>query len=343
MMTSIRRSFVFPLALLVAFFGTGCESSVDSSDAPDLSAETKAASAILPADARMTAMVDLKSLRENGPDRVREMVSDGLMAGASEQAARMEAFLEDSGIDPSTDIDRMYMAVSEENGRETPSFVVYGSFDRDRVEESVRSSFGDDLTQTVHDRTTIFEASADRGKRGDKTLSFAVVNNDMIVGSASTEGVTTMLDRQGSTTSDDEFVRLASQGQTVWFVARDIDAPKDGDRPAKQGWADMRKLGRAVQTAAGSFSLAQDGTLDGQMWLAPRSGASSDDVADVAQGALAAAKQRAQDEPAWTQMLDDVTISSQGERVAISVRVPSDLLNEMARGMDDGGGSVEDG
>jgi len=337
MMTSIRRSFVLPLALLVAFFGAGCESSVDSADAPDLSAETKAASTILPADARMTAMVDLKSFRENGPDRVREMLSDGPMAGASEQAARMRDFLEESGIDPSTDIDRMYMAVSEENGRETPSFVVYGAFDRDRIEESVRSSFGDDLTQTVHDRTTIFEASADRSKRGDKKLSFAVVNDDMIVGSASTQGVTAMLDRRGGTASgDDDLVRWASQGQSVWFVARDIDAPTGGDRSGQKGSADMRKLGRAVQTAAGSFSLAADGTLDGQMWLVPKSGASAGDVADVARGALAAMKQRAQDKPAWTQMLDDVDISSEGERVAITLRVPADLLDEMARGRDDG-------
>ena len=335
MIPLIRRSFVLPLALLVAFFGTGCESSVDSADAPDLSAETKSASALLPANARMTAMVDLKSFRENGPDRVREMLSDGPMAGASEQAARMRDFLEESGIDPSADIDRMYMAVSEENGRETPSFVVYGAFDRDRIEESVRSSFGDDLTQTVHDRTTIFEASADRGKRGDRTLSFAVVNDDMIVGSASTPGVTAMLNRRGGTASgDDDLVRRASQGQSVWFVARDIGAPTGRDRSAQKSSADMRKLGRAVQTAAGSFSLAEDGTLDGQMWLVPKSGASPDDVADVARGALAAAKQRAQDKPAWAQMLDDVTVSSQGERVAITLRVPSDLLDEMTAGRD---------
>jgi hypothetical protein len=96
----------------------------------------------------------------------------------------------------------------------------------------------------------------------------------------------------------------------------------------------MRKLGRAVQTAAGSFSLAQDGTLDGQMWLVPKSGASADDVADVARGALAAAKQQAQDKPAWTQMLDDVSISSQDERVAITLRVSSDLLDEMTAGRD---------
>jgi hypothetical protein len=35
-------------------------------------------------------------------------------------------------------------------------------------------------------------------------------------------------------------------------------------------------------------------------------------------------------------MLDDVTVSSQGERVAITLRVPSDLLDEMTAGMDDG-------
>jgi hypothetical protein len=263
------------------------------------------------------------------------MLSDGPMAGASEQAARMRDFLEESGIDPSKDITRMYMAVTEENGRETPSFVVYGSFDRDRIEESVQSSFGDDLTQTVHDRTTIFEASADRSKRGDKTLSFAVVNDDMIVGSASTQGVTAMLDRRGGTASgDDDLVRRASQGQSVWFVARDIDAPTGGDRSAEKGSAEMRKLGRAVQTAAGSFSLAQDGTLDGQMWLVPKSGASADDVADVARGALAAAKQQAKDKPAWAQMLDDVDISSESERVAITLRVPSDLLDEMVAGRD---------
>jgi hypothetical protein len=33
-------------------------------------------------------------------------------------------------------------------------------------------------------------------------------------------------------------------------------------------------------------------------------------------------------------MLDDVSISSQDERVAITLRVPSDLLDEMAGGRD---------
>jgi hypothetical protein len=331
MTRSVSRFLFVALVLGLPMLWIGCESGVDSTSAPDLSAETKTAAAVLPPDAAMTGMIDLQSVRERGPDAMRKMMSAPGMKGASESAARMRDFLASSGIDLERDLRRMYLAVQKMGEDGAPSFVVYGSFDQGRIEETLRSTFGNDLTQSVHDGTTIFTA-APNGAKSDRTMSVAVVNDEMIVGSASPQGIQAMLDRRGGEASDDELTRLASQGQSAWFVVRGIDAPgaKSGNGPSE-----IARLGRAVRDVAGSMSFTADGGLDGQMWMVPKEGASASDVADVARGGLAAVKQEAaqRDGAKADQVrraLDAVSITSDDRRVSVTFTLPATLVNDMS-------------
>ena len=277
-------------------------------------------------------MMDLQSLRERGPESLQSSMSLDRLDAASESAARLRDFLSSSGVDPEKDLTRMYMAVAGQKDDRQPYLVVYGDFRRQRIEETVRSTFGSELTETQREGTTIFTAADANRSGADKEMSFAVVNDELIVGSSSPDRVAAMLSRQKSEAGAaneagrPDLMRLAAQGESAWFVVRDVQAPSThgGESPDE-----FRQLGRAVRDVAGSFSFTTEGRLDGQMWLVPKDGAAAQDVADVAKGALAAAKQKASDNPEWTSALDQVTIRPQGNRVDVSFSLSPSLLDQM--------------
>jgi len=321
------------LALLVlSITAIGCETSLDPAPTPDLSAETKRASALLPSEATVMGMMDLQSVRERGPERFREMMSLDRLDAASESAARLRDFLSSSGVDPEKDLKRMYMAVAGENDDREPYLVVYGDFRRQRIEETVRSKFGNELTETQREGTTIFTAADANRSGADKEMSFAVVNDELIVGSSSPDRVAAMLSRQNSEAGTmneadtPDLMRLAAQGESAWFVVRDVQA---SSKRGENGPDEFRQLGRAVRDVAGSFSFTTEGRLDGQMWLVPKDGAAAQDVADVAKGALAAAKQKTSDNPEWSSALDQVTIRPQESRVDVSFVLSPSLLEQL--------------
>lgn len=321
--------------LLAAFlsaglFLSGCESGMDAANAPDVTPETRAASAVLPQDARFTLMVNLKSLRENGPEKMRDALSLSSFDGASEKSARVQDFLASTGIDPDEDLERMYLAMSDVGGREAPHFVVYGTFDRDRLQNALRSTYGSDLGETSQNGITVFTAQPGAS---DEAMSFAVINEDMIVGASSADRVVSMIERRGDEveskgSENDALLRAASQGRSAWFVTRNLNVPdlEEGARDTEAA-EDLGMLSRAVRDLAGSFSFESDGTMDGTLWLVPKDEAASGDVADVARGLLATAKQQA-DDPDWSTVLDEMTVETSGSRVVVAFTAPTRLFDD---------------
>jgi len=321
--------FVFAVFLSLGLLVSGCESGMDAVDAPDLTPETKTASAVLPPDARFTVMVDLESLRENGPEKMRDALSLSSLDGASEKSARVKDFLASTGMDPEEDLSRMYLAMSDVGDKEAPHFVVYGTFDRDRVQNALRSSYGKNLTETSQNGVTVFTAQSGAS---DEAMSFAVINEDMVVGASTPDRVASMIQRRGdgaqSTQSgNEELLRAASQGRSVWFVTRNLNIP-DLEKGARENETarDLGMLSRAVRDVAGSLSFEADGTMTGEMWLVPNDDAAAEDVADVARGLLATAKQQSQEKD-LSQVLDEMTIGTEGGRVSISFSAPTSLLD----------------
>jgi len=328
---SRRSSLALLLALLlfVPIIGSGCESGIDRpTEAPP---ETRAATALLPADARMMTMVDVQHLQKHGPERARRMLDVPFSNGASAETARLQDFLEASGLNPDRDVERIYMAVSTTD--RAPRSVAYGSFDRTRIEDALRSTFGDDLEPSTYREVTLFVASK---AAGDQRFALAVPNADMMLAAGTPDALRAMIDRLrdgGDATAPTDLVRKASQGQSFWFVTTDMGR-FDEDPGARQDEGDvpgdMRRLGRALKDVAGHFSFTEDGSLDGQFILVPRSSAQAADVADVARGAIAALKQHSEAPDAFREAAQQADVQTVDDEVRVTVTLPAALVDSMA-------------
>ncbi len=326
---SRRSSLALLLALLlfVPIIGSGCESGIDQpAETPP---ETRAATALLPADARMATMVDMQHLQKHGPERARRMLEAPFANGASAEVARLQDFLEASGLNPDRDVERIYMAVSKAD--RTPWSVAYGSFDRARIEEALRSTFGDDLQPSTYRDVTIFVASE---TQDDHRFALAVPNADMMLVAGAPDALRAMIDRLRDGTDPapaGDLVRKASQGQSFWFVTKDVgrlgddSGTRDDEVPS-----DVRRLGQVLKDVAGHFSFAADGSLDGQLILVPQPSAQAADVADVARGAISALRQRTDAPDAFREAAQQADVQTVDDEVHISMTLPAALVDSMA-------------
>lgn len=329
---SRRRPLALLFALLVftPLVWLGCESGIDRP--PETTPETRAATALLPADARMTAMVDVQHLQKNGPERARKMMNLPFARDASAGSARLRDFLDASGLNPDRDLEQIYIAVPN-RGEDVPQFVAYGSFDHTRIEDALRSKFGDDLEPSTYRGVDVFVATETdhEGRR----FALAVPNNDMMLAAADRSQLEAMIDRlhDGDETAEPvPLVRKASQGQSFWFATHEIDHDDRHEHKGKNSGApeDFRMLERALKDVAGHFSFASNGDLDGRVILVPKSSAQASDVADVARGAIAALKQHSDASESFVQAAQQARVETAGDEVHVSFTLPADLINSLS-------------
>jgi hypothetical protein len=277
---------------------------------------------LLPRDGRMVAMVDLQQMRTHGPAALREAfaeVSNPSMAESEE----LQEFLAESGLDLSTDIERVYLTQPRaEDAR--PYLVLTGSFDHKRIGQALEAQAGRDVQQTEVAGMPAFTLATD----GAPHVALAVVRSTLLVVAPSLQDLEPMLSRSasGSPTTDDMLLQAASSGQSAWYVLRDLDAPRSSDAPD-----DMEQLGRALQDMAGSFTFTDDGALDGTLTLVPKPGASPSDVADVVRGLVAAAKQSSEIGDDARQALERTEVRATNGTVTITAHLPASLVDRMAQ------------
>lgn len=300
----------------------GCESSLDAPETPaTLPEQAQTATALLPHDARMVAMVDLQQMRTNGPTPLRDAFSKISNPSLSDSGA-LQDFLAESGLDVSRDVERVYLTHSENEGT-APHLVLTGSFDRDRIGEALKSQAGRDFQTVDVARTPVFSFASDGNS---SEVALAVLRNDLMVIAPSVQDVETMMSRsRNGTAPDDALLRSAAQGQSAWYVLRDIDGPSDNDAPDR-----MEQLGAALQDMAGGFTFTDDGALDGVLTLIPRSDANPSDVADVVRGLIAAAKQSSDIDGDARRALDRTEVRVDGETVTVTAYLPASLVERLA-------------
>lgn len=329
-MSNLRLSFVaFLTLLLVPLVWLGCESGIDRP--VETTPETRTATALLPSDARMTAMVDMQNVRTNGPERARKIMDLPFARGASAESARLRDFLDASGLNPDRDLERVYLAVPNED-EDAARFVAYGSFDPARIEDALQSKFGDDLEPAPYRGVTVFVAT-DTHHDG-KRFALAVPNADMMLASADRGALEGMIDRLrdgDDSTEPASLVRKASQGQSFWFATHGVGdndrEPKDADGNTPD---DVRMLERALKDVGGHFSFASNGDLDGRLILVPKSSAQASDVADVTRGAIAALKQRTDAPEPFVRAAQQARVETAGDEVHVSFTLPAALVESLA-------------
>ena len=309
---------VFLTAALV-----GCESSIEAPDptAEDLPDQARTATTLLPPDGRMMAMVDLQQMRTHGPSALREAFSKVSNPSVGDHG-ELHDFLTESGLDLSTDIERVYLTQPRED-RQQPYLVLTGTFDRERIGQALEAQAGRDVRQVDVSGTSAFLLRTDN----QTDVAISVVREDLLAIAPSAHALEAMLHRsvEGMATTDDMLLRAASQGQSAWYVLRNLNAPASSNAPDE-----MERLGSALQDMAGSFTFTDGGALDGALTLVPKGNASPEDVADVVRGLVAAAKQSADISADAREALQRTDVQATDADVRITAHLPAPLINQLA-------------
>ncbi|MEM7788382.1 MAG: hypothetical protein AAF594_11710, partial [Bacteroidota bacterium] len=215
-MTTLSRLGV-PLALLaLAPLAAGCS---DSLGAPGVgsSAQTTDALALLPADAEMAGMMNLASARASGA--IDDMLGgSGLEMVTTDGAEDFEAFVRMTGFDPNEDLDRVFLAASETEGR--AAFVAYGRFDRERIERYLADQDEAEFEATEIEGLPVYLLDDDGERAG-----FALVNAEMVLaGDEAT--LTDMIGRLGTQRAPSADLQAlldrVEYPDGAWFVARNL-------------------------------------------------------------------------------------------------------------------------
>ena len=323
------RALSLPLAALAAAFAvTGCEAELAAPTA-DLSLQTRSALEVLPAGADAVAMLNVQAAgespvgRHGGPFSVEGMGGEG--------SARFGEFVRLTGFDPEEDLSRVYVAVTGVDEHAAPAFVVYGTFDRARMDAYLQEHAP---AEAALERTTVGGLPAYLGNDDGRRFGLVLVNDEMALAGEET-ALRAMVERlgggaTGGLDTDAAMMRLvehAAYGDGAWFAARGIDA----HAPDGAGMGDLARAGGQMAEGVVSFDFRTDGVAMHAVGY-PRAGATASEVADVVKGAVAAARTQAADEPEAVRALDDVDVRASGDAVVVRGFVPGALLDRMTHG-----------
>lgn len=308
---TFRLAALGTLLALPAAGLAGCGDATAVETAP-LSVQTTEALDVLPANMPLVGMVDFAAARTSGSTAA---LLDGPMGPFGADGDDLDTFVRLTGFDPATDLDRVYFAAAPE--RESGALVALARFDRERLERAIEEKTDGQLVRSAVDGVPLWtQADGDGG-------ALALPSERMVLAGteATVRGMVERLARgtQGLS-ADAELMALlqkARHREDAWFLTRGIDAAP-GDV--------MGPLSGLSESLAVSLDF-QDAGLGLDAYLAPRPGASPDDVADVARGAVSAARAQAGDEPALMTMLDGAEVQTEGDGVRLAMDVPQSVLD----------------
>lgn len=327
---ALRRSAqVFSAVVLLAalvFAGCGGESA-------ELSAETKDASALLPANSSVVAMVDLQHVRENAPDG-----NEMLDRFRNDGPAELNEALNEMGLDLKEDVHRVYVGGTVRGDNSAPVALVYGSFDRESITAYVdqKISEAEDSVEVEKRDLRAYTAyqTINRGNRGNgSSLTAALVSDElMILGvTEEVEAAVARFDGEGSDALADgsamDLVRDAATGKSMWAVATRIpeEIQSSGDER-------MDRLSRVVRSASASMTFT-GGDLDTRVLLAAEDGADAADIADLTRGLVGLMKRNSDMNDRWKQVLETIEVSDEGDNVEITARVGRSLIERETKNM----------
>ena len=295
---------------------SGCS---DSLGAPGVgsSAQTTDALSLLPSDADMVGMMNLAAARQSGA--MDDVLGEAGLGMVSENGSdEFDDFVRMTGFDPNEDLDRVYIAGSEDG---PAAFVAYGRFDRERIERYLADQADVEFEVTEIEGLPVYLHQEEDGDRG----GFALVNNEMVVAGPEA-GLTAMIGRLGAERAPSADLQAlldrVEYPDGAWFVARNLD------RHITEIPADAPPQALAARAAAGMV-MSMDFQSDGipvRAFLVTRDGADTGDVADVLRGGLSAAKIGLKDEPAALDVIDRVEVDPEAAGVRVQAFLTGDFL-----------------
>ncbi|MEM1041728.1 MAG: hypothetical protein AAGI91_03780 [Bacteroidota bacterium] len=316
----MRRSLLslFAFALLAA----GCENVQAPGD--DLALQTRNALDVLPAGVETVGMMNLDEAR--GSDAF-DLVSGGELSLdrlQGELGARFDDFIAATGFNPEENLHRVYFGAATDPGRgDAPYFVAYADYDRARLDAYIDDQPDLDLERSTYAGVPVYTSLESE----DGGLAFALVNDDMIVASASA-GVRDMLDRIQSGTpglsSDAEMMALIGRAgfpDDMWIAVRGFEPSSDDTNPFGQ-------TGRMMDDLVLSVGFERDGVGLKATGMT-RAGTDAADVADLVRGTVATMKMSVKADDAMLDALDRVKVREVRGGVEVDVFLTDAALRSM--------------
>ncbi len=317
-------SLVVAASILLAGIGLLVSGCSESMGAPGVgsSVQTTDALALLPSDADVVGMMNLRAAREsNALDAVTGGSGLGMVSGQG--SADFDEFVRMTGFDPNEDLDRVYVAGTDApGGQGRMAFVAYGRFDRDRIEQYLASQPDAEFDVTQAEGVPVYMMAEEQGERA----GFALVNDQMVIaGTESTlMGMLSRLGTQGTALDADLQALLdrVVHPDGAWFVARGL-ADKTTEIPD-----DAPPSALAMRSAQGMVVSMdfQSGGVPVTAFVLTQDGTDTDDMADVVRGGFSAAKVGLKDRPAAFDVVDRVEVTSKRDGVQIDGFLTPDFL-----------------
>ena len=247
----VRRPPAWMFLLVLAVGLTGCEPYMSMTDR--IPAQTRTATALLPDAPRYAGMVDLETVTGQVDAFGDVSLADSLRRTDN---ARLQAFLDATGMDPETDLKAVYGAVGDGSSFRA---VVFADLTPDQMDRYLaRAPEGSGRATTYRDVPVyrlVAGSDADDGSHDADTLSLAFVDSGTLAVSKGAEGVETMVDRHlgeaGGLRDNDAYMTLVERvghGTTAWLVGRDVletafeDSAASSSRPPEASEAGVQQF-----------------------------------------------------------------------------------------------------
>ncbi|MEM8485434.1 MAG: DUF3352 domain-containing protein [Bacteroidota bacterium] len=320
----------------VGLLFTACEPYQFQALKGTVTTEAKNAIDVLPADVMYVAMMNTQDLDNNEFTDV--LGPQGAIYGNSSQegVAMLMSFLEVTNLDPEEDLQSIYLAVSESD-RSQPDFsaVVYVENDPESLENYLENYATGTKQMRNYKGINIFESTD-----GDAP-SVGLANEEMVLFGSSSVLIEAMIDRlQGEASvtpalsSDDDMMALvedAAIGGSGWFIGKKpADANLGFNNNMTDSMArDAMQIWSALDYAVGTLNIEGDG-FDSQVLFYPSENVSTDDMASLMNGLIAAAKAFPEIEAQQLEVLDDLRAKASGDYVRIAMYIDNNMIQTVS-------------
>lgn len=292
--------------------------------------ETVSGLELLPADAPVTGMVEVNRTLDNGVfgiDRDSIFPTDDAKEKVNES---LEKFAEYTGINPTTDVDRILFSLTNLENDANPILIVQGQIDSDQLIEFLSEKLGDQLVVSDYNGDAIYAIDK------EAQLSVAFPSSNLIVVAHQRAELENVLDRFHGTLPATEFntERISHLGSSsAWVSVNNIQryATQMVGMDDTDERLDLAR--RAIDAVAAGIDTEGDRLVFTSV-LTPVESVSSGDLEDILKGLVAAARTAANDHPenpVVADVIDRVKVRKSGDQVIVSLKVDKDDLEQAAR------------
>lgn len=292
----------------------------------------------LPADSTFVAGIDVHRLVASPFYRKYSTAAKGARPEA------MKELQEKFGFNPEQDVDQV--VVAGKSGGDSGAALVFGRFDRTRLQQAIESQGKGDVTWKNHEGATVYLFGETRKHPG----AFAFLGDGlMVTGSqAAVESVLTNHSKGGKGLSANAaligLLGSVKSGSTFWAVGdasalrhlpSSVPAPGPGAPPsaAAQGDNVLGPAGAQAINLPPMKSVVVTGDLDPLVSIQATGEAADEaaakNLADVVRGFLALAQLQAGQRPELKELSSAVSVAQDAKKVIVSARLPYELIESL--------------